>query len=426
MNISLDNIGKIEKATIEIKGITVIAGENNTGKSTVGKTLYAIFNSFYQIQNKLKKERLQAIERIIVEITSTNSPSGDFFKDFERIRETSFGVFDIFNKEDLIEESLENKIKSLEEITSDLNVEEPKDENIRKMANKIHDIMKISDNEILKNILTKNLSLEFDGQINNIYEEDKGYISLDIKASKVSIEVENDEVVLLSNNYDLNTEAIYLDDPFVLDEYINPNPRFFQINSYYDHETNLMIKLSQNLQGGSALNEIMNKNKLDSIYSKLDKVCDGEISSLKGRWGYSEKGSDKVLNMRNVSSGLKTFVILKRLIQNGTINDNGTIILDEPEIHLHPKWQLMFAELIVLIQKEFDMHILINTHSPYFLNAIEVYSKKYEIEDKCKYYLSRLDGEKAVIDDVTDNTELIYEKLARPLQILETEMAKYD
>ena len=86
----------------------------------------------------------------------------------------------------------------------------------------------------------------------------------------------------------------------------------------------------------------------------------------------------------------------------------------------------MFAELIVLIQKEFDMHILINTHSPYFLNAIEVYSKKYEIEDKCKYYLSRLDGEKAVIDDVTDNTELIYEKLARPLQILETEMAKYD
>ena len=63
-------------------------------------------------------------------------------------------------------------------------------------------------------------------------------------------------------------------------------------------------------------------------------------------------------------------------------------ILDEPEIHLHPEWQLLFAELIVLLQKEFDVHILLNSHSPYFLNAIEVYSAKYGIDDRCKYYLA--------------------------------------
>ena len=40
MKLFLENIGKIGGACIEIKGITVIAGENNTGKSTVGKTLY--------------------------------------------------------------------------------------------------------------------------------------------------------------------------------------------------------------------------------------------------------------------------------------------------------------------------------------------------------------------------------------------------
>ena len=57
--------------------------------------------------------------------------------------------------------------------------------------------------------------------------------------------------------------------------------------------------------------------------------------------------------------------------------DDYIIIIDEPEIHLHPEWQLIFAELIVLIQKEFGMHILLNTHSPYFLNAIQVFSKKY-------------------------------------------------
>lgn len=59
---------------------------------------------------------------------------------------------------------------------------------------------------------------------------------------------------------------------------------------------------------------------------------------------------------------------------NGTIEFNGTIIRDEPEIHLYAEWQLLFAELIVIIQKEFGVHILLNTHSPYFLNALEVYT----------------------------------------------------
>ena len=49
MKITIKNIGKIKEATVEINGITVIAGENNTGKSTVGKALYAVFNSFYNV-----------------------------------------------------------------------------------------------------------------------------------------------------------------------------------------------------------------------------------------------------------------------------------------------------------------------------------------------------------------------------------------
>ena len=137
--------------------------------------------------------------------------------------------------------------------------------------------------------------------------------------------------------------------------------------------------------------------------------------------GYQRKGSDKILNVRNLSTGLKTFVILKMLLTSGVIERNGTIILDEPEIHLHPEWQLLFAELIVLIQKEFGIHVLLNTHSPYFLNAIEVYTVKYGIDDKCKYYLASSKDDISSIEDVTDNIEAIYSKLARPLQDLENE-----
>ncbi|RHQ98600.1 hypothetical protein DWX74_04710 [Peptoclostridium sp. AF21-18] len=98
----------------------------------------------------------------------------------------------------------------------------------------------------------------------------------------------------------------------------------------------------------------------------------------------------------------------------------SVLILDEPDIYLHPEWQLLFAELIVLVNKYLNTHFLINTHSPYFLNAIEVYASKYNIVEP-KYYLAKVDGN---VYDVTDNIEEVYAELARPFQILEDEMYK--
>ena len=49
MKLIIKNIGKLKNAEVEINGITVITGENNTGKSTVGKVLWSIFSSFYKV-----------------------------------------------------------------------------------------------------------------------------------------------------------------------------------------------------------------------------------------------------------------------------------------------------------------------------------------------------------------------------------------
>ena len=61
MKLSLKNFGKIEKASVEMDGITVIAGENNTGKSTVGKALYCLFHAFYNMNDTLDREREKLI-----------------------------------------------------------------------------------------------------------------------------------------------------------------------------------------------------------------------------------------------------------------------------------------------------------------------------------------------------------------------------
>ena len=95
------------------------------------------------------------------------------------------------------------------------------------------------------------------------------------------------------------------------------------------------------------------------------------------------------------------------------------MILDEPEIHLHPEWQLIYAELIVLLQKTFNLTILLTTHSPYFLEAIEVFSEKYSVKDKTKYYLAHMQGKEATFHDVTDDTSKIYQLLAAPFDKLD-------
>jgi hypothetical protein len=53
MELQLKNIGMIKEANVKIDGLTVIAGENDTGKSTLGKSLYLQLKS---IQNALDEE----------------------------------------------------------------------------------------------------------------------------------------------------------------------------------------------------------------------------------------------------------------------------------------------------------------------------------------------------------------------------------
>ena len=58
MKLYLKNIGKVKQASVELNGITVIAGENNTGKSTIGRTLFALFRSFFNIDRRIEEERI--------------------------------------------------------------------------------------------------------------------------------------------------------------------------------------------------------------------------------------------------------------------------------------------------------------------------------------------------------------------------------
>lgn len=424
MKLYLKNIGKIADATIEIKGITVIGGENNTGKSTVGKSLFSVFNSFYEIQQQIREERLLSIENVLQLIyRNFYFYNSEQIKDIDDFAKEMLSKINEYKK---MPELLKEEILSMFNFTSESKKIFLERINIDDVVDRIIDILNISDEDIFNSVVNKKLNAEFNGQLLNIYSESEGIISLCVQNEKLSVKALEDSVSVSGLDYSLHTEAIYIDDPFVLDDV--DFRRIRRRTIYADHRTQLINKLLLRSNNTSVVDEIVVENRFKKIYDKLTSVCDGGIVQQKnGRLAYQMRNSDRALSVKNLSTGLKTFVILKTLLTNGTIETNGTIILDEPEIHLHPEWQLLFAEIIVLINKEFGVNILLNTHSPYFLRAIQVYSAKYEISDVCRYYISEIgEMEKNYITDVTDNVDRIFAKLSKPLQKLEDERWNID
>ena len=409
MKLFLNNIGKLEPTTIEIDGITIIAGENNTGKSTVGKALFSFFNGFHDIQKQIERSRIRSIDNLIFRISSRVHDLNELEATAEKI--VNDKISDVAQLKTLIEEMLIPNEDSLDENA------------LEELVTRIKEILGVEDSELLKSVLTNRINAEFNGQVANILNEDDCKITLEIKNQALSVTIKDQVVVAVDNpsGMSLNTEAVYIDDPFVIDD-------IYHIRSYrnsgYEHKAWLCNKLRKYVSDENIVNEYITKKRLENVYSSISLAVDGELvhSNNSSGIGYRRKNDDNVLDIHNLSTGMKTFAIIKMLLMNGTVEENGTIILDEPEIHLHPDWQLVLAETIVLLQNVFGLHILITTHSPYFLRAIQVYSAKHGIADRCRYYLSELNNDrKAVISDVSDDIEKIYAKLASSLQRLENE-----
>lgn len=408
MELYIKNIGKIKEASIDIDGITAIAGKNNTGKSTVGKSLFAMFNSMYMLDSKILSERKLAVNNNIFTFEF-----GLYNNDIESIHSVGgIGKNKIFSDISSIDNLDEDKIKDvLNRYYGNFNYNA---ENFERLANEIYNVLKINDDEFKSIIVNRNFNGEFKNQIRNIFNGVRSEVSLKIKDRELKA-IFNDNKIEELVSMNLVKRISYIDDPFIFDKM-----DYNSLNRVYNHKKVLESQLSETVDI-SVYEELIAKERFKNILDKINDIVPGDLNRNVSGMEYRFKNSDKSISVSNLSSGIKTFVILKKLILNGIISDNSSIVLDEPEVHLHPEWQLIFAEILVLMQKEFNLHVLIATHSPYFLNAIEVYSKKHGIENSCNYYLAENEEQSSVFRNVNKNLEAIYQQLARPIQVLENE-----
>lgn len=153
----------------------------------------------------------------------------------------------------------------------------------------------------------------------------------------------------------------------------------------------------------------MEEKQYINIENLLNSTISGFIVRKDRGRGFEFKSDGYSLNISNLATGTKLFAIMKMLISKGILDNDTMLILDEPESHLHPEWQNKFAELLVLLVKDVNCRILLTTHSPNFLLAIEAFMYKHNIVDRCNFYKTQFNNDNATVDYVlTNNTNEIY------------------
>ena len=157
---------------------------------------------------------------------------------------------------------------------------------------------------------------------------------------------------------------------------LNPD----RISSHADK----LIRVLRNNRSLTVFEQTVLDNDFKEVQTYIDNIIPGTFEfSVDGEF-YVQSG--RKLKIGNLATGSKMFSIIKILLEKGEIDASTMLILDEPEAHLHPQWQNAFAEVIALLVSKLNVNVLLTTHSPNFMLALDASMRKYKLEDRTNFY----------------------------------------
>lgn len=419
MILELENIGPIDSAKINIGKVNIIGGKNSTGKSTSSKLLYCFLRSNSSTRQELTTKSLRnSIEKLNRNLKRFMYPK--YRRDIEIFKPSYFSASKKFTFEELIDLFYEMKdiyeefIKDVPEIEilqnkRALGEKEFLDENF-KNTEQLVNIIDSNSYELYTSIIQNLLELEF-----NIGEDEKtkGFASLYSLEDdfKYTIDFE-DYKFEYENNLDLE-EVYYIDSFSIFDMKGEGN-----FNS--EHVQTLYKALLDNSNSRDLFDKIVNENIIQ-IEEEITEIIGGKVEYNKREFNY--KNDNITAQMKNTASGIKQIGIIQLLLANRKLSPNSFIVFDEPEVNLHPEWQIKLAKVLILIAAKLDITIYINTHSPLFIEAIDAYSEFYDINDETNYYLTlpseKIDGMFNIEKIDSDELFIIYDNLGNPYEDLD-------
>ncbi len=401
MRFVLENVGKITHADVKLDGITVICGENNTGKSTVGKALFGYFTSMYDWKRKIEVSKQNYVETFVFQ----SGKFGPFRNDSPYMLSSK-----TYN-------SIKNGVKDKAQLYEIINsIFKDCDVDVEYLTDKLYAMQNISDENLLGEYALRYFEDIFNDNIINIHAKPR---NAEIKAlfrngtNTVSL---TDDDCVISQKETIRHRAYYISNPFVLD-YLNKSHLISKISELERNVIETVVQSREELKNNKAANIIeatANKEKVRRLRELLSRAYKGSTVIKNDLYFYhDEEGND--IDFRSISTGLKSFALIERLLESGKLKSEDVLILDEPEIHLHPEWQLIYAELIVFLQKEFDLTILIATHSFHFLESLKFFTEKYGIPDRGNFYMPKKTEGGYAIDEEDNTLESLMKSLSQPV-----------
>lgn len=425
MKLILTNIGMLQHAEISLHKLCVIAGENDNGKSTIGKIVFCIVKAINRYREDLQESK---------EFWVAEKKDEIYFRLREALRQTNPDVLDVLrslrtssrnrlNAEEqlaAIDESI-NRVFALAELS-------PIDrEEVDALRNQIEAVLDQPENikKSIENALNKVFASEFDaslllqgaapGRI-KLLENDLTLIDLVVNDEGVRLMGEVEPVVL--------KDATFIDSPLIL----NHHDMLARSQTLLDMDqrragplrvgqsfTTLHTKdLFDKLRTPVLPFDLLTPNDATGAYrvlADLQALIDGEVAYDKtDRDFVFRRPNGASISIKNTASGIKVFGLLKILVANEFVSKDTVLIFDEPENHLHPKWQLKLAQVLIKLV-ESGVYVLVSSHSPYLIEALKRGVDRMGLATEARFALAK---DKHIQDE--DRLSEIFSVLAEPFE----------
>ena len=398
IRLKAENFRAIGSADILLDGITVVAGENGCGKSTLSKLLYHVYKSSanYEalVSNELRMKLMNIdrfLEIVISEIHSISNRRNtkEEFSELKDLRrELKMGSFEVSEEEVqkwiLLIDRIENNYKSQPTLFKEPEFVKRKNDRLKFIIRDIlkDDSISIDDSVPFKKVKSLLVDIFQDAmekvkfrptslflqELSSIYSEERmpGTFELyEFEEQIVSVSKETLSIPYLIQN------SIYIDTPMM-----------FGVEYSHDEwdDLNSLLILKGKPKNSKISNEISNTIISGNVTLKENSFASDDF--------IFKRSDGEVFNLIECATGIKAFAILQILINNGSLTDKTLLIIDEPESNLHPQWIIEYARIIVLLNKEIGVKFFIASHNPDMVSALKYISQKEGTEGGLNYYLS--------------------------------------
>lgn len=328
--LSLTNFKCFKSSNIKIAPLTVLAGINSVGKSTVIESMLLLRES----QKRSENPDIPAFNLRLNNQYMHLGTDRDVLCDFSDNSEIRIKLYDTSGKERMFDGAWSTKVNEKSEPSS--------------ILQPIYMPQRKGDVEIFfrSALFAKNSSQYIDFS----------FISADRLGPRSRFEVPDESVEM---NHNIGSKGEYA-------------------AFYFYHMSGQKMPLTGMADSGETKNIGFQVTKWMGyispgyqIHAKVERDMDAALLS------YAQNNGAKDRRSANVGFGLTyTFPIVLALL---TVSSGGLVILENPEAHLHPKAQSMIGELIARAVQN-GAQVILETHSDHIINGIRVAIKEKRLD----------------------------------------------